>query len=250
MVSIKNTMKYALVLGILSWALPTLARGGSTTYNCKRDKVVEVPGQLQLSVKSGTALNLQMIAGSDAAGISASGYQYRIVDSLGQSTSLGTHIRYCYSTYVITDGTLTGLIPGMTYSLSLISHDACGNVAESTPVSVTMPALVSEANKPVIKTNLYLDFLYIWGSAFNPSIAINVDDDTAVDRVEFFVDGQARGTDHHSSGLSFYRRAAGEMYKGDMVMDLNKTGSHLFEAHVYDLFGNVTVISRTISVDY
>lgn len=229
--------------------LEAAARGGKVkTYNCKRDKVVDDPGSIEVTVLSGLQLRIQLTEGIDTAGMSVY-YTYKLVDESGVTTSLSTWVRRCYDTYFISDGIVGGLEPGSNYSVSLMSRDACGNQAETAATTISMPSLTNETTAPVVNRGPYIKFLYIWGAAFNPKVTVAVEDDTGIDRVEFFIDGEPRGTDSDRE-IHLFQTSQGELYQSGYVSDLRDTGPHLFVANVYDVFGNVTMVSREISVTY
>ncbi len=130
-----------------------------------------------------------------------------------------------------------------------MSRDACGNQAESESTPISMPTLSNETTAPVVNNGPYIKFLYIWGAAFNPKATVAVQDDTGIDRVEFFVDGEPRGTDSDRD-IHLFQTSQGELYQSGYVSDLRDTGPHTISADVYDVFGNVTTVSRELSVSY
>ena len=140
----------------------------------------------------------------------------------------------------LTSATFEGATPGGTYSAWIRHADG----TETTHVSVTLPALTPETNKP-LAYGLQQGGVYINGSA---ALGIYAKDDSGIARVDFFANGQAIGTYTTLFGQTFATDASGVplRYVATPASLVGTTAN--LRADVYDVLGNMTSVSGTLSI--
>jgi hypothetical protein len=235
----------AIVLVVLYTIGANAGKPINNRYNCNPDKLLEQAGSFSLQVLSSDRIGLLMQKGNDAAGMSDYGYEYRLVDASGLEQRLKLWVQLCYSVYFHADGIIAGLNPSSTYKISMISRDNCGNQAESVPQEFKTPEAISEYNFPMVINKPSISYSYFLGARFNPKVAIYVDDDSGIDRLDFFIDGQSIGTKYNEKPHLF-TRTQGDLYEASIPSQYVGS-SHFFEVRVTDIFGNQKTESATLT---
>jgi hypothetical protein len=214
-------------------------------YNCNRDKRLDAPGSFTVEVLSSAKLRLRLTPGSDAAGIG--GYSY-LVSGGGASESFSAVRLTCFGNEVLLDGSIDGLTAGTQYSVTLLTSDKCGNTFTTPAQLATTPAQTAEATGPVV-ASFGLSSVNFFGSSVPVLLAV-VEDGTGMDRVEFWADGVKIGTDTlKSTGglwshtLAFYTPPGANYFTYP-----TRGQTRVFEARAFDLFGNVTVVAKELTV--
>ena len=124
-----------------------------------------------------------------------------------------------------------GLVPDTTYSVSFTYY----NGEKSEPISFTTPSIVEESNAPVIDTTR------MGTCSRGPMAVVYGSDDTGVDRVEFFANGELYDTYDVSGWLRTQPADGAADYFGYLTENLS--GDETITATVYDLLGNSTTVT-------
>ena len=147
-------------------------------------------------------------------------------------------------------------LPGSaTYDVRVISTYSCNNTAKiykSKPVHVAMPPLVPESNAPSYQ-NLQFNFIggFVNGSVMK-FLAINASDDTMIETLDFYVDGQLFNTQGGWSGVPLIGLASqgGHQYMSAFNNSIVDGLPHDFKVVITDVWGNQTPAAFTAVVPY
>ena len=154
----------------------------------------------------------------------------------------------CFGYEVLLNGRVDGLDGSSKYTVTLSSSDKCGNAVVSAAQIADLPARVPETTGPSI-ASFNLSSVNWFGSQVPVLLAV-AEDDTGMDRVEFYADGALIGTDTlKSTGglwshtLGFYTPPGAKYF-----VYPTRGQTHLFEARAIDLFGNKTSLTKQLTV--
>jgi hypothetical protein len=226
-------------------------------YNCNPDHRVDVPAQITSAVaESSRRVHLHATAPTDASGYTVID-SYVFADAAGHSVSVHPQTsNICPLANIDNplDFSVEALAAGTTYSVTAISRDSCGNTASSASVSVITPADSAETNPPTVSAaqNVRLTVFI----ASEPGVAVYAKDDTAIEHVEFIVNGVSVGyaayNDVSMATQSItaphgFSDARGEGFYQLLPASTWGTTATI-EVKAYDVFGNVSDTTSQLSV--
>jgi len=221
---------------------------GAPSYNCRKDKTVDVPIQFRVTVQ-GERVRLSAYGGSDRSQVVVL-YRWRILDKAARQLDYFPKgiLAFGVSYDMLRETNLEGLVPGTAYVIELQSQDGCGNPGISRQ-TVSIPAGLAETNLPKVSvpTVVYTGAL---GFVF-PNILFTATDDSGIREATVYVNGSlvksykyyddvnfrwwtenypADGVDSTLEG-PFFLTQYPDAYRGQYV---------LVEIEVTDTFGNKT----------
>lgn len=164
---------------------------------------------------------------SDNVGVSK--VEFFIDNTLVGTDSAAPHA-YAWNSATATNGT---------HVLVAKAHDAAGNTATSSAITVTVTGGISDTTPPTVSITFPAHGATVAGAV---DVAATATDDTGVTKVEFFIDGGLVG-----QGVP--AQQAGP-YEYSWNTTSYSTGSHTLVARAYDAAGNTaTSASVTVTVD-
>jgi hypothetical protein len=186
------------IIVLLTLPSQALARGGS--YNCKGDKAVDVPMQMNAVVESAGRVHLYASGGSDKSGL-LQPWTWNLYDGSGRKVDYFPKADLGFaSPNMLKDTSLEGLIPGLSYTLELISRDFCGNQA-SQKKTVAMPYTGPEVISPVLSPT---DLVQVgFGTTSFKYLHFSVTDNTGVQDVATYINGIKVSESKYYDGVSF-----------------------------------------------
>ena len=172
------------------------ARSGS--YSCKSDKQLDSAKDFTIAVQSAGRVHVHAYGGSDKSGV-VYPYMWKLYDASGKQVDFFPEgLLVFVSPNMLNETNLEGLVPGMAYTIELVSQDFCANM-KAVRHSVTMPQAASELNLPALSKPTLVQF---WGSA-STELQFSVTDDTGVQSVEVYINGNLVSSDRYVGGASF-----------------------------------------------
>ncbi len=152
------------------------------------------------------------------------------IDNVLVGTDTASPFEYVWNTATATNGT---------HTLKAKAHDAAGNTATSTTLSVTVSGGISDTTAPTVAITFPTGGATVAGAI---DIAATASDDIGVTKVEFLIDGVVVG-----QGVS--AQQAGP-YEFNWNTTPYTTGLHTLQARAYDAAGNnATSPSVSVTVD-
>ncbi|WP_235217021.1 extracellular catalytic domain type 1 short-chain-length polyhydroxyalkanoate depolymerase [Archangium violaceum] len=149
------------------------------------------------------------------------------IDNTLVGTDTASPFEYSWNTAAATNGT---------HTLVARAHDAAGNTATSSTVSVTVTGGISDTTAPTVAITFPTVGSTVAGAV---DIAVTASDDTGVTKVEFLIDGAVVG------------QGVASLAAGPYTYNWNTTaytpGVHNLQARAYDAAGN-TAASASVSV--
>ncbi|MFL5358251.1 PHB depolymerase family esterase, partial [Archangium sp.] len=149
------------------------------------------------------------------------------IDNTLVGTDTASPFAYSWNTAAATNGT---------HTLVAKAHDAAGNTATSSTVSVTVSGGISDTTAPTVAITFPTAGATVAGAI---DIAATATDDIGVTKVEFLIDGTVVG-----QGVS---SAQAGPYEFNWNTTSHATGTHSLQARAYDAAGN-TATSSAVSV--
>ena len=146
------------------------------------------------------------------------------VDGIYFATDTVTPYSFAWDTTAVANGP---------HTLMARAYDAAGNVGEAAPVSVTVLNPVPDTTPPTVTISTPAAGATVSGSV---SVTASAQDDVAVAKVEFFVDGVLGGTDT-AAPYAFVWNTVGA-----------STGTHTLSLVATDTSGNVGSATRAVSI--
>jgi hypothetical protein len=242
---------------VVACSSPAYAAKGSggSTYNCKSDKVVDVPIQFVVDVQSAARIHMSAYGGSDKSGLI-----YPTVWNLYDSTAklvdyFPKALVVWTSSNMYKEANLEGLVPGASYVVELVSQDSCNNRG-TVRRSVTLPVAAPESSVPVLSVPSLVQVGLI--GSFT-EVTFSATDDTGLVDVIVYINGTAiqhfiydnavtyrwwfdnypfDNTQSTLEGPNYYISYADE-YKGQTA---------LVEVVAVDVYGNRSVTSAVLGL--
>ena len=224
---------------------------GAPSYNCRKDKVVDVPIQFRVTVH-GDRVRLSTYGGSDRSQVVVL-YRWQILNKDNSQLDYFPKgiLAFGVSYDMLRETNLEGLVPGTAYQIDLTSQDLCGNSGTSRQ-TVILPPGNADASRPTVSvpTKTYTGAL---GYVF-PNIQFTATDDSGIREATVYVNGSPIQSYKYYDGVNF--RWWTENYAADGVQSTLEgpffltpypaayQGQYVFvEIEVTDTSGNTTTTS-------
>lgn len=214
-------------------------------YNCHKDKLVDTPAPLRVArADSPRRLHFEAGQGSDASGTARLSH-YLLTDDSGAVLTLAPDY-YAGCGAASDNAAYVNFEPvpaGKHFVVQAVTVDLCNNQGLSAPLEVTTPPDFADTTGPTVSVpgNIRLSSF----GGFFPGVAVLALDDTAVDRVEFKINGQTAPTASYG-GIHAWSFAEGDRFWSYGGLQSGTTA--LIEATAFDVYGNATTVSGTIEV--
>ncbi|MDH3216841.1 MAG: hypothetical protein OEN01_11185 [Candidatus Krumholzibacteria bacterium] len=215
--------------------------GGGGKINCKSDKGMEQPMEIQtIDIESAMRVHLLSGGGYDRNFVKPAWYE--IMDENGNVTYVPSGL-YTGDVQELLNIYVEGFRPNGTYSVRLVSQDYCANPGYSPWQTLAMPGVAGDvaapvATAPVAKTRA------VFIATFRV-VEVEATDNTGVSKVEFFFNGQPVHTLDLVDNLQFWLDGEVPLYEWYVPSEM-RGQSGLVTVRTHDPAGNVTETSANL----
>jgi hypothetical protein len=212
--------------------------GGGGKFNCKSDKGMEQPIQIQtIDIEGAMCVHLVSGGGSDRHGVKPAWYE--IMDENGNITYVpsglyGGDVQELLNIYV------HGFRPNGTYTVRLVSQDYCANPGYSPWQTIVMPGAAGDVDAPVV-TAPVAKTKAVFMATFRV-VEVEAVDNSGISKIEFLLNGQLVETLELVDDLRFWLDGEVPIYEWYVPSEMRgQYGTVTVRTH--DPAGNITETS-------